>query len=128
VDPAAFQNWRGTSDIDLLVSNRDVAEKVLRHSDYNFKQTQNSKEGMIGRLYDYVKQDNGEITVVGLRTGLCDKSGKDITKRLLGHHAIVPVQGIGISVPRLKDLIEMKQWANRKKDREDIKTLRYMLR
>ncbi len=126
MDDKAFQSWRGTSDIDLLVPNRDAAEKILLYSEYKFKQTQNSKEGMIGRLYDYVKQDNGEATVVGLRTGVCDKGERDITRKLLSHRAIIPVQGIGISVPQLKDLIQMKQWANRGKDRQDVKTLRSM--
>jgi predicted nucleotidyltransferase len=127
MDDMAFQNWRGTSDIDLLVPNRNAAEKILLYSDYKFKQTQHSKEGMIGNLYDYAKQDNGETTVVGLRTGLCDKSGRDITQKVLAHRAIIPVHGVRISVPQLKDLIEMKRWANRKKDREDIQTLKRMI-
>lgn len=121
-----FRVWRGTTDIDLMVPNRDIAEKVLRDSGYLYTGVQNSKEGMIGRLYDYVKQDNGETTVVGLRMGLCDPSGRDITHKLLNHHATIPVHGIGIAVPRIKDLMEMKKWANRNKDRRDIKTLKSM--
>jgi predicted nucleotidyltransferase len=126
MDDKAFQNWRGTSDIDLLVPDRNVAEKILLYSDYHFKQVQHSKEGMIGNLYDYVKQDNGEPTVVGLRMGLCDKSKRDITRKLLIHQAIIPVHGVGVAVPRIRDLIEMKRWANRSKDRSDIKTLKSM--
>jgi hypothetical protein len=127
MDNRAFQNWRGTVDIDLLVPNRDAAEKVLLSSDYKYKQVQHSKEGVIGGVYDYVKQDNGESTVVGLRTGLCDTSKRDITRKLLNHRAIIPVHSVGIAVPQLKDLIQMKRWANRKKDREDIRILKEMI-
>ena len=122
----AFRTWRGTADIDLLVPDRDIAEKVLTYSDYHFSQTDKTKEGMIGKLYTYAKQDNGETTVVGLRTGLRDPAGRDITRKMLMHHATVPVYGVGVAIPRIKDLLDMKGQANRKKDRQDIKTLKSM--
>jgi hypothetical protein len=124
VNPEAFRNWRGTSDIDLLVPHKKDAEAVLNYAGYKFKQSQKTKPGMIGRLYDYAKDDDGETTVVGLREGICDKSGRDITSKLLDHKTIIPVHGIMVSVPQLKYLLEMKKWANRPKDREDRKTLK----
>ena len=126
LDSNAFKDWRGTSDIDLLLPNKKDAESVLYSAGYEFKQTQNTKEGMVGRLYDYVKEDNGEITVVGLREGICDKRKKDITQKLVNQRAIIPVYGVRVAVPKLKDLINMKRFANRAKDRGDIKTLKVL--
>lgn len=124
VNPHAFKEWRGTSDIDLLVPDRKQAERILHNAGYEFRQIQNTKEGMIGRLYDYAKEDNGETTVVGFREGICDRSRRDITKKLINQRTIIPVHGVMVSVPNLKDLIEMKKFANRAKDRGDIKTLK----
>lgn len=127
-DEEAFRNWRGTSDIDLVVPNRDLAERVLRKSGYEFRQIQNGKEGVIGRLYDFAKEDNGETTVVGYRQGICDSKGREITREMLNHAAVIPVHGVPIIVPKLKDLVYMKRLANRSKDRLDIKTLKGLVK
>lgn len=124
LDNGAFRNWRGTSDIDLLVPDKKVAEGVFNSANYRFKQSQTTKQGMVGRLYDYVKEDNGEITVVGLRLGLTDKTGKNITNKFLNRSAMIPVHGVRVSVPQFKDLVYMKKWANRAKDRTDRNILR----
>ena len=124
VDNSAFRNWRGTSDIDLVVSDKKIASRILNSADYKFKQSQPNKQGMVGRLCDYVKQDDGEITVVGLRTGIRDKTGRDVTNKFVKNSAKIPVHGVQISVPKLKDLIYMKRWANRGKDKSDIRTLK----
>lgn len=127
MDSKAFENWRGTDDIDLVVPNKKIAEKVLRYADYEFRQAQNGLPGVGGRLYDYAKEDNGETTVVGFREKVIDKTKKDVTRKLLNHRAQIPVHGIRVSVPQLKELAEMKKWANREKDRADRKTLKRMV-
>ena len=126
VDPQAFRNWRGTDDIDLLVIDKGIAERVLKSADYEFRGVLNNKPGVIGQLFDYAKEDNGETTVVGLRAGVADGTGKDITRKLLNHRAIIPVHGVQVAVPQLRALVEMKRSANRAKDREDIKTIKYL--
>ena len=126
-DSEAFGSWRGTSDIDLLVTDKNIGTRVLKSADYDFAQVRPSRIGMKGLLYDYTKEDNGETTVVGLRTGIMDKAKRDVTKKLLTHSAIIPVHGVRVAVPQLGDLIKMKKWANRKRDREDIASLKYLL-
>lgn len=123
----AFREWRGTTDIDLLASKKE-AERALINADYEFGQAQRGKPGIIGKLYDYVKQDDGETTVVGLREKVQGRSGKDITNSLLNHKTMIPVHGVHIYVPRLKDLFEMKKWANRTKDRKDLKVLKKLMK
>jgi len=122
-DICAFREWRGTSDIDLL-ADKKIAESILKKADYSFAQTQKGKIGIIGRLYDYTKEDNGETTVVGLREKIMGENGRDITDYLLNHRSIIPVHGVHVSVPQLRDLVKMKRFANRKKDREDVKILK----
>ena len=123
-DSHAFRDWRGTSDIDLMVPDKKLAEEVLNFADYKFRQTYPSKIGMKGKLYNYAKDNQGETIVVGLREGIVNSSGKDITNKLLNHAAIIPVHGVRIAVPQWKDLISMKRFANRKKDREDLNFLK----
>lgn len=123
-DNNALRDWRGTYDIDLVVPDKRLAEEVLNFADYEFRQKQPSKIGMKGFLYDYAKEDKGETTVVGLRKGLVNSSGKDITNKLIKRSEIIPVYGVRVSVPHLKDLVEMKRFANRNKDRIDLKYLR----
>ena len=123
VDHDAFLKWRGTSDIDLLVQ-KSAAEKILRDEGYAFRDVKRGKKGAMNGIYDYAKDDNGEHLVLGLREHIEDQSGKDITHKLLSGATNVDVYSIPVKVPMIRDLVDMKCFANRLKDRDDIKLLR----
>ncbi len=123
VDHNAFLKWRGTSDIDLLVAKK-VVGGILRKNDYTYRQVLRGLKAAKQGVYDYVKDDNGETLVLGLRESIQNKKGKDITNKILNNSSLVDVYSVPIRVPMIRDLVQMKRFANRAKDREDIKLLR----
>ncbi len=123
VNHAAFLQWRGTSDIDILADKKS-AERTLREFGYDFREAQYGKAGAKSGIYVYAKDDNGESLSLGLRQKVEDKTGRNIAPKLLGSATVVDVYSIPIRVPMIRDLVAMKLHANRTKDREDIKRLR----
>lgn len=124
VDHEGFLKWRGTDDIDLVVPNLDDGKKALVHCGYRFMNRYNAKEGSTGPIYNHVRDENGETIVAGLRTGVSDLPGRDITRELLKNVGRVDLWSIPVQVPAVRALTEMKKFANRAKDRADIKLLR----
>ncbi len=128
VDHDAFLTWRGTSDIDLLAPKNNDVVGVLNSNGYTYRNSKSGMRGVTGKgkVFDYVKDDNGENLIVGLRSGV-EVRGKAVTERLLGSHStLVDLYSVPVRVPMVRDLIAMKQYANRKKDRLDIIELRKM--
>jgi hypothetical protein len=123
VDHDAFLKWRGTSDVDILVQKAH-AEKALGKMHYQFRGRMPEKAGAESGIYTYVKDENGETLTLGLREAVTDASKRDITERLLRTATTVDVYSVPVRVAFMRELIRMKQFANRPKDRGDIKLLK----
>lgn len=120
-NPSEFILWRGTDDIDLLADKKEV-EGIIRALGYEFRESVRRK-GAIGNIYDFVKDIDGTSVKIGLRGGV-EVMGRDFTQRLYRNASTVGVYSVPIKVPTLRDLVEMKRYSNRKKDRKDIELLK----
>lgn len=127
IDHEAFLIARRTSDIDLLVERKAV-EGILREEGYEFSQVRRGMKGAKAGVFDFTRISNGEHLVVGLRESVEDRKGRDITNKVLQHAGTVDVYSIPIRIPTIRELIAMKRFANRTKDREDIRLLKKLFR
>lgn len=124
-DPSVLSRWRGTEDVDLLM-DAEKAKGTLGEFGYRSEKPLHNVrdgDGVEGKLYNFVRPNDSIGTSIGLREGV--KIGKArITNEIYRDSNAIDFYGIPVNVPSLKHLKSMKKAANRKKDREDISSLK----
>lgn len=127
--PEHVINWRGTSDIDVLAQESEVADVLISLGYRRINGNTWSKHGARGTtkpLVSYV-HDSAYHQLVQIREDVVI-AGKKKTHQIYRDAGELSFYRIPVRVPSIADMIAMKRDANRGKDREDIRLLRALQR
>ncbi len=129
IKPEEVVNWRGTSDIDVLAQESEIADILVslgyRRINGNYW-GRNGVRGTTKPLVNYVN-DSAYHQLVQIREDIVI-AGKKKTHQIYRDSQELPFYGVPVRVPSIADMIAMKRDANRGKDKEDIRSLREMQR